>query len=82
MPQLEGPTTKNIQLCTGGLGGEKAGAGGKEDWQQLLAQVPIFKKKRRKGSKKKVIVPLPLILDLNAEEEIDDLGKAHKCNQR
>ena len=22
-PQLEGPTTKNIQLCTGGLGGEK-----------------------------------------------------------
>ena len=23
MPQLEGPTTKNIQLCTGGLWGEK-----------------------------------------------------------
>ena len=22
-PQLEGPTTKNIQLCTGGLWGEK-----------------------------------------------------------
>ena len=24
MPQLEGPTTKNTQLCTGGLWGEKA----------------------------------------------------------
>ena len=23
MPQLEGPTTKNAQLCTGGLWGEK-----------------------------------------------------------
>ena len=23
MPQLEGPTTKNIQQCTGGLWGEK-----------------------------------------------------------
>ena len=26
MPQLEGPTTKNIQLCTGGLWGEKGKA--------------------------------------------------------
>ena len=42
MPQLEGPTTKNIQLCTGGIWGGK-----KEDWQQLLAQVPIFKKKKK-----------------------------------
>ena len=23
MPQLEGPTTNNLQLCTGGLWGEK-----------------------------------------------------------
>ena len=23
MPQLEGPATKNVQLCTGGLWGEK-----------------------------------------------------------
>ena len=23
MPQLEGPTAKNVQLCTGGLWGEK-----------------------------------------------------------
>ena len=43
MPQLEGPTTNNIQLCTGGLWGE--GGGEEEDWQQMLAQVPIFKKK-------------------------------------
>ena len=40
------PTTENIQLYTGGIGGEKAG-GKKEDWQQLLAQVPIFKKKKK-----------------------------------
>ncbi|MBF9672460.1 hypothetical protein IAI19_11475, partial [Streptococcus pseudopneumoniae] len=35
MPQLEGPTTKNIQLCTGGLWGEK----GKNK---------IFKRKKKK----------------------------------
>ena len=45
--QLGGATTKNIQLCTGGLAGEKAGGEKKEDWQQLLAQVPIFKKKKK-----------------------------------
>ena len=32
MPQLEGPTTKNTQLCTGGLWGEEE-------------KVKIFKKK-------------------------------------
>ena len=37
MPQLEGPTTKNIQLCTGGLWGEK----GKNK---------IFKKKKKRNS--------------------------------
>ena len=44
MPQLEGPTTENVQLCTGGIWGEKARKQ-KEDWQQLLAQVAILKKK-------------------------------------
>ena len=34
-----------MQLCTGGIWGEKAGKKMKEDWQQLLAQVPIFEKK-------------------------------------
>ena len=48
MPQLEGATTKNIQLRTGWTGGEKVGEKKKEDWQQLLVQVPIFKKKERK----------------------------------
>ena len=33
MPQLEGPTAKNIQLCTGGIWGEKAGGKKKEDWE-------------------------------------------------
>ena len=35
MPQLEGPTTKNTQLCTGGLWGEKE-------------ENKIFKKKEKK----------------------------------
>ena len=51
MPQLEGPTTKkSIQLYTGGIWGEKS-RGKKKDWQQLLAQVPIFKKTKKKPSK-------------------------------
>ena len=45
MPQLEGPTTKIYNYVLEGLGGEKAGKK-KEDWQQLLAQVPVFKKKK------------------------------------
>ena len=39
------PQLKYIQLCTGGIGGEKAGGKNLEDRQQLLAQVPIFEKK-------------------------------------
>ena len=41
MPQLEGPTTKNIQLCTGGLWGEEEEEEEEDDWQQMLAQMPI-----------------------------------------
>ena len=41
----------NTQLCTGGIWGGKAEKNKKEDWQQLLAQVPIFKKKKEKESK-------------------------------
>ena len=37
--------SQNIQLCTGGLWGKELGGRGEEDWQQILAQVPIFKKK-------------------------------------
>ena len=44
MPQLEGPTTKICNYLLGGLGEEKKQGGKKEDWQRLLAQVPIFKK--------------------------------------
>ena len=40
-PRLEGPTTKNIQLCTRGIWGGKAEER-KKDWQQLLAQVLIW----------------------------------------
>ena len=42
VPQLEGPTTKMCNYVLGGFGEKKQKK--KEDWQQLLAQVPIFKK--------------------------------------
>ena len=45
MPQLEGPTTRIYNYVLGGFGGEEEGKK-KEDWQQILAQVPILKKKR------------------------------------
>ena len=35
----------------GDLGRKKQGKHKKEDWQQLLAQVPIFKKKIKKKNK-------------------------------
>ena len=44
MPQLEGPATKIHNYVLGGLGEKKQRGKRKEDWQQLLAQVPIFKK--------------------------------------
>ena len=47
MPQLEGPITKIYNYLLGGFGEKKQGKKKKEeeeDWQQLLAQVPIFKK--------------------------------------
>ena len=43
MPQLEGPTIKIYTYVLEGFGEKKQGK--KKDWQQLLAQVPIFKKK-------------------------------------
>ena len=47
MPQLEGPTTRiyNYVWRGGGWGDKAEQKKGKTDWQQLLAQVPIFKKK-------------------------------------
>ena len=38
-----------MQLCTTGeaLGEKERGGKKKEDWQQMLAQVPTFKKKNR-----------------------------------
>ena len=47
VPQLEGPTTKIYNYVLGGFGEkkqkEKKNEKKKEDWQQLSAQVPIFK---------------------------------------
>ena len=43
MPQLEGPTTKSIQLSTWGIWGEKA----KKKIGKLLAQVPILKQNKK-----------------------------------
>ena len=45
MPHLEGPATKIYNSVLGGVSERRRR--GKRDWQQLLAQVPIFKKKIR-----------------------------------
>ena len=45
VPLLEGPTTKLYNYVLGGIWGENK-AEKKKDWQQLLAQVPILKKKK------------------------------------
>ena len=44
MPQPEGPTTRIHDYVLGGFGEKKEK---KIDWQQMLVQVPIFKKRRR-----------------------------------
>src|SRR3712207_7424035 len=36
MPRVEGPTTKNTQLCTGVMWGGKRQGEKKKDWQKLL----------------------------------------------
>ena len=53
MAQPEGPTTRIHNYLLGGLG-EKKKKEIKEDWQQMLAQVSIFKKKNNsfKGERK------------------------------
>ena len=46
MPQLEGPATGIYSYVLGGFGEIKQKKI-KKDWQQSLAQVPIFKKKQK-----------------------------------
>ena len=48
IPQLEGPATKIYNYVPGRGLGNKAEEKRKKDWQQLLAQVPIFTKKKKK----------------------------------
>ena len=48
MPQLEGPANKIYNYVRGGLREIKQKKKKEEDWQQLLAQVLIFKKMKRK----------------------------------
>ena len=56
MPQLEGPTTEIYNCVLGGLGEKnQKNKQTKDDWQQLLAQVPIFGKK-----KKRIALPSPV----------------------
>ena len=45
--QPEGPTTRIYNYVLGGFG-EKKEKEEEEDWQQMFAQVPIFKKKRKR----------------------------------
>ena len=44
MAQPEGPTTKIYNYLLRGFGEKKKKE--KEDWQQMLAKVPIFKKNK------------------------------------
>ena len=46
MAQPEGPATRIYSYVLGGFGEKKEE---KKDWQQMLAQLPIFKKKKNKG---------------------------------
>uniref|UniRef100_A0A9L0RSB3 Reverse transcriptase domain-containing protein n=1 Tax=Equus caballus TaxID=9796 RepID=A0A9L0RSB3_HORSE len=57
MPQLGGPTTKIHNYVLGGFG-EKKRRKEKEDWQQLLAQVPSFRKKKKMKNKNHMIIPI------------------------
>ena len=45
--QPEGPTTRIYNYVLGGFGKKKKRKKKKEDWQQMLAQVPILKKKKQ-----------------------------------
>ena len=61
MPQPKGPTTKIYNYVLGGFGEKKQ----KKDWQQLLAQVPIFKKKKT--------LPVQMIMwPLSPDETLND----------
>ena len=51
--QLEEPTTKIYNYILWGFGEKKQKEKEEEDWQQLLAQVPIFKKKKIELEKKR-----------------------------
>ena len=58
MPQLEGPTTENTyNYVLGGFGDLKKAEKKKEDWPQLIAQVPIFKKKKKEFFSQSVFYP-------------------------
>ena len=46
--QPEGPTTRIYNCVLGGLGEKKKKKKEKKDWQQMVAQVPIFKKEKKK----------------------------------
>ena len=46
MPQPEGPTARLYNYVLGHFEEKQKKKEKKEDWQQMLVQVPIFKKKR------------------------------------
>ena len=60
MPQPEGPTTKRYiyiyNYILGGFRGKKQKKKEDEDWQQLLAQVPVFRRKKQKHMDKTVLI--------------------------
>ena len=48
MAQRRGPTSRIYSYALGQLWGEEEGKKIKKDWQQMLAQMPIFKKRKHR----------------------------------
>ena len=48
--ELEGATSRIYNYVLGGFGEKEKKEKIGEDWQQMLAQVPIFKKKKKKAN--------------------------------
>ena len=82
MEQLEGSTTKIYNYVLGGFLEKKQEK--KEDWQQLLAQMPILKKKKTErknkglGGKLTSLISTDVFLRILTQETgFDEVGRGY-----
>ena len=63
MPQLEGPRTKNTQLCTGGLWGEKGKTKCLKKKKPVLSQLlhPALRERRREAHQRVIKGSTPAV---------------------